>query len=327
MNVTRVLRTAAATLSHTFYVGETTVDSDGDVQVSVVDANGAAVTSGTATSAGSGRYTFALPAQSQLALLAVSWTATIGGAQVVETDHVEVVGGFYWSLVEARASEEEFADTSKYPAEDMETFRFEVEAECERITQRAWVPRYRRVVLDGTGTTDLLLPDGADELAGGVTLRGVRTVRSVRVAPRPGAAFAELTAGELAACVVTPDGMLRRVDGRAWAEGVANVIVEYEYGSDAPPPDLRRATLLRLRSRANMHRSGVPDRAISFTVAEGGTYRLSTPSAERTGIPEVDGVYQRYSRGGGSGSGAGSPASRPLNFDPQWHGLFHGGVR
>src|SRR5690606_17228460 len=97
---------------------------------------------------------------------------------------------------------------------------------------------------DGTGTTDLLLPDGADELAGGVTLRGVRTVRTVRVAPRAGAAFVEMTADELAACVVTPDGMLRRADGRVWAEGVANVIVEYEYGSDAPPPDLRRATLL-----------------------------------------------------------------------------------
>lgn len=329
MTTTRILRTNAATLSHTFYVGETATDSSTTVTVSVVDANGTVVASGNATTAGAGtgRYTFALPAQAQLAALSVAWTATIATVVVVEQDEVEVVGGFYWSLVEGRASDPAFADAAKYPMADMITFRLEVEQECERICGRAFVPRYRRVVLDGTGTSDILVPDGADEVVAGIVLRGVRSVRAAKQAPRVGQTFVGLAAGELAALAMTPDGMLRRTDGRVWTEGNSNVIVEYEFGSDAPPADLKRASLLRLRSRANIHRSGVPDRAISFQVAEGGTYRLSTPGKARTGVPEVDAAYNRYSRGDGDDQDGGAPASRTLSFDPQHYSLFHGGQR
>jgi hypothetical protein len=328
--VTRVERGRTATLEHTFLVGETPTNSSTAVTYTVVDANGTAVTSGTASTGGTGRYTFTLPAQSLLAHLTVTWSATIAGQPVVESDLVEVVGGFYFTLVEARASEPTFVDTAKYPSADLEVSRLEVEVECERICQRAFVPRYRRVVLDGTGTPDLVLPDGGDELVAGIVLRGVRTVRSAKVAPRAGQPYVALTAGQLAALAITADGTLTRTDGGVWTEGRSNVVLEYEFGSDAPPADLKRMSLVRLRSRANIHRSGVPDRAISFTVAEGGTYRLSTPSAERTGIPEVDGTYARYSRGGDGGSGAsggGAPASRTLNFDPQYNSLFHGGRR
>lgn len=322
---TRVQRTMTATLAHTFYVGEVATSATGTVSVAVTDANGSSVASGNATAAGLG-YQFTLPAQAQLALLTVTWSATVSGVAVVETDQVEIVGGFFWTLTEGRDSDPIFADTAKYPAADMVGFRQEVEEECERICGRAFVPRYRRVVLDGTGTWDIVVPDGADEVVAGIVLRGVRTVRAAKVAPRVGQTFVALSAGELAALAMTADGMLRRTDGRVWTEGIANVVLEYEYGSDAPPADLKRATLLRLRSRANIHRSGVPDRAISFTMAEGGTYRLSTPGASRTGVPEVDGAYDRYSRGAGGGDGA-APTSRTLNYDPQHGSLFHGGLR
>lgn len=330
MITTRILRTAPATLTHAFYVGETATDATGAVSVTVTDATGATVTTGTAAPAGNGtgRYTFALPAQAALAALTVDWSATVAGTAVVERDLCEITGGFFFTLAEARASDPSFADVAKYPPADLVVFRQEVEEECERITRRAFVPRYRRLVLDGTGTRDLPLPDGGDEIVAGILLRGVRLpIRSATVAPRVGQTPVALTVGQLAALTVTRDGLLRRTDHGSWTEGTGNVVVEYEYGQDAPPADLRRVALLRLRSRSNLLRSGVPDRAISFQVAEGGTYRLSTPGASRTGIPEVDAVYDRYSRGDGGGQGGAAPASRTLDYNPQRGSLFHGGRR
>jgi hypothetical protein len=62
---------------------------------------------------------------------------------------------------------------------------------------------------------------------------------------------------------------------------------------------------------------------------DGGTYRLSMPGRFSTGVPDIDAVYARYGIGSGSGSGANSalPASRQLQFDPQFLSMFHGGIR
>lgn len=318
MDLTRVARTAAATLSHTFLVGETPTDSTTTVTVSITDANGTVVATGSATHGATGVYTFALPPQANLALLSVAWTATISSATVVETDPVEIVGGFFFSLAEIRAADATLADTVKYPTAALVQARLETEVECEDICERAFVPRYWREQLDGTGTSDVLLgkPD-------------FRTVRAARVAPTTGATFVPLSAAQLAALALSPDGMLRRTDYAFWTEGLQNVIVEYEFGKDAPPRTLKEAALVRLRSLANKHKTGVPDRAASFTAADGGTYRLSMPDRWSTGIPEVDAVYARYALGGGSGGkgSSGQPASRQLNFDPQYLSMYHGGVR
>lgn len=317
MALTRVARTAAAVLTHAFEVGETLTDSTTTVTVVVVDANGSAVSSGNATSAGAGTgsYTYTLPGQASLGLLAVSWSATIAGAAVVETDTVEVVGGFFFRLSEARASDAALADPSDYPGDQLALARLETEQECELICDRAFVPRYRRVVLDGSGAPELVIPD-AD----------LRTIRAARVSPGAGEAFVALTSTELGALALVGDREVRRTDRKEWTYGTGNVIVEYEFGLDSPPSDLRRAALTRLRSRLNIARSGIPDRATSFTVAEGGTFRLSLPGPYKTGIPDVDAVYARYSLRSGAG-GRAVPASRPLNYDPQHAALFHGGVR
>lgn len=318
MELTRVARTAAATLSHTFEVGETLTDSSTTVAVSVTDANGTVVSTGTASSAGTGtgRYTYPLPGQATLSLLTVAWSGTIAGAAVVETDYCEVVGGFFFRLSEARFSDTSLVNTGDYATAQLELARLETEVECEEICDRAFVPRYRRVVLDGTGTTDITLPD-AD----------LRTVRTVRISPAPGQAFVAFTVDELAAVKLVGDRELRRTEfGTEWTFGTGNVIIEYEHGFDRPPDDLRRAALVRVRTRLNIHRSGIPDRATSFTVAEGGTFRLDMPGPYKTGLPEVDAVYGRYSLRSGAG-GRAVPASRSLNFDPQASSLFHGGTR
>lgn len=314
--LTRVARTAAATLEHTFLVGEVGTDSTTAVTVTVTAEDGTELATGPAAGTGSGRYTFALAGQPELVAARVDWAGTIGGAAVVESDQLQVVGGFLFDLARARGSDSSLSDTTKYPTGDLARARTEVELECEWICAQAWVPRYRRVILDGTGTPDIVLPDGGDEVRGGVLLRGVRTVRSARVAPRVGLPFVALDSDELAALTVRPGGVLRRTDGAIWESGDSNVVVEYEYGSDGPPPDLVRGALTRLRSVLQLGRTQIPDRAVSFTITDLGTYRLSLPDAFRTGIPDVDASYGRYSRRVSPSEAPGGrqvPASRTLD--------------
>lgn len=321
MDKTRVLKTAAATLRHVFEVDETPTDSTTQVTVAVTGPTGATVAAGNATAGavGSGSYSFALAGQPQLTSLTVAWSATIAGAPVVETDVCEIVGGFFFTLREGRASDSSLQDTTKYPTDALKKTRVKVEEECEKICARAFVARYRRVVLDGNVTTDVVLPDP-----------DIRTIRSVTVSQRAGLPFVALTTAELAALVVTKDGQLRRSDGVYWPEGNNNVIIEYEYGLDSPPEELKDAAMIRLRSRLNVNKTQVPDRASSFTAQDGGTYRLDMPGAYKTGIPFVDAVYSRYSLRSGAGTGATGrpiPSSRTLQFDPQFTSLMHGGRR
>lgn len=327
----RVPRGATTTLTHTFLVDETGTDSTTQVTVSLTDANGDTVPGGgNATALNNGRYSFAWPVQAQLSLVTLGWTGTIAGALLTEFDTVEVCGGYLFSLAEARNSDSVLRDTKLYPTDRLKEFRQRVEEEVEWICDRAFTPRYRRVVLDGIGGSDLQLPDGVDDVVAGVTLRGVRTIRSAKMAPRAGQTFVPFTAGELAALVVTAGGALRRADGRAWTEGDQNVILEYEYGNDFTPEDLKDQMLARLRYRLGLTKSGVPDRAVSYTAPEGGgTYRLSLPDAYRTGVPDIDAIYARYSRRVSSQAAASNgravPASGTLTFRPQRDSMFHRG--
>lgn len=326
--LTRIPRNASGALSHTFYVDETATDSTVTVTYAVADANGTAVASGNATSAGvgTGRHTFTLAAQSTLQRGTITWVGTIGGTVTTEVDYYEIVGAHFFTLKEGRDSDASLAEAAKYPTADIRAKRLEVEVECETICDRTFVPRYERVVLDGSGTSTLLLrmTDPTRSVA------DLRTIRAVTMAPAVDETFVAFTAGQLAALAWTADGSVRRTDGAVFTEGLRNVVVEFEYGLDRPPGDLVPAALTRLRSRLNFNKNGIPDRASSFTMAEGGTFRLDMPGAFKTGLPEVDAIYSRYSRrstGGTGSTGRGVPASRTLNYDPQRYSLFHGGVR
>lgn len=322
---TRVAKTSAAVLTHRFEVGETATDSTTSVAVTVTDPLGSVVASGTATHGDTGVYTYALPPQAALTVLTVAWAATIEGAAVVETDVVEVTGAFFFSLSEGRGSDSSLADRDKYPTADLDDKRLQVEEECETICDRAFVPRYARVVLDGSGSPDLVLghPDPDRSVA------HVRTIRSVKMAQRSGGPFVDFTSDQLAALIVRNDSTLTRSDGLFWAEGYGNVVIEYEYGLDGPAEQLKQAAMMRLRSLLNVNKTGIPDRAASFTAGDGGTYRLTMPGAWATGIPLVDAVYARYSRRSGTAATGGRPvpASRTLDYDPQRNSLMHGGPR
>jgi len=323
--LTRIAKSTAGTLSATFLVDEVPTDATGSVTYAVVDAAGTSVTTGTATHSGLGTYSFVLAAQSALAALTVTWSATVAGSSTTLTTYAEIVGGFFFTLQQARNSDEVLADNEDYPTADLVGGRLEVEVECENICDQAFVPRYDRVVLDGTGTSKLVLKHSAP----GRSVASVRTIRSVKMANAPDGTFVAFTSGQLAALDVTDDGTVIRTSGDIFTEGRGNVIIEFEYGLSSPPVDLVRQAFVRLRTVLNIPKSGVPDRASSFTMTDGGTFRLDMPGPFKTGVPTVDAAYGRYSRRStGTGStGRAVPASRTLTYAPQRGAMFHGTPR
>lgn len=224
------------------------------------------------------------------------YTATIAAAQnpVVDeyiatwssegNDHtrrVQLVGGVYFDLADAeRDGHEMFPGANPSAARKLRA-RALAELEVERITGTAWVPQLReyQTFIDFTDA-ELLVPDGKP-----------RALRAVEVHDSSGAVGSTWTAEQLAAVAFMQHGAIRRLSG-CWPRGL--VTIRYDHGHDAPPFDLSEMVARRYAYWLSRHESGVPDRAVTWTAAEGGTYKLSTPSPGRTGDPEVDAVYLDY---------------------------------
>lgn len=284
----RIPRGSANTIQARFSVDEAPLDSSIPVTIEVVRDNGdVVVPAGTATNTGAvgdGLYEFTLlPSHTGLVdILTARWTATLGGEAMTLETRVEVVGGFYFTLADGRASDDALADTVKYPTARLAEARDEVEDECEDITNVAWVRRYAKVTLSGDGSNNLVLPHYM-----------VRSVRSIVDGDTTA-----WTAPQLAALRVSDSGVLSaaRTGAIPFAFGDRNLTVIYEHGYDQPPADLRRASIIRFRSFVFATKSGIPDRATSFVAAEGGNFTLSTPgrAGTPTGIPEVDAAYNRH---------------------------------
>lgn len=250
----------------------------GTVTVTVTASDGTAVATAAATSgSGSNPRTYALAARTEIDLLDVAWK--VSGVTVAETV-VEIVGGYWFTLAEAREQDDKLTDAVRYPAARMVAVRRDVEAEFEAVTTQAWVPRFAEHTTQGTRTTVLAVPHVA-----------LRSVRSVAAVDTDGTETA-FTAAELAEVVVEPWGALRRPSG--WP--AYRYRVRYTHGHDAPPPDLKAAAITRLRHRLNMSRSGIPDRATSMSTEQGQTFSLATPGLRGfvTGIPDVDVVLERH---------------------------------
>lgn len=275
----RILRGVSPTLAYQF------LDADGNpaapagvVTIGITTADGTdLVTAGTATTGtDTAPRTYALAAVNTLEQLTVTWTDA--GDTSTQVQLVDVVGGFFFSAAQARTAETAIADGNEYTTEQIGDARREVEDECEWICAVAFVPRFCRVALDGSGRS--LLRTRNLEL---------RTLRAVTV---DGDAY---SGPELEAVLLDrPAGTLRLPSGH-WPAGVGNVTVEYEHGLDRPPVDLVKASIIRLRHRLNMNRSAIPDRAERFVFGDA-TFVLSMPGQFKTGIPDVDAVYGRYSR-------------------------------
>jgi hypothetical protein len=279
-SLTRVLRTNPATISHTWWVGETPAAATG-VTATVKRLDGTAIAGSPFASADApdGTSTFTLPGQSNLDAYTIDWTATVAAAVRTERDYVEICGGYLFELREARTLPPALP-ANKYTTATLEALRVEVEQDIERICNTAFVPRFRRVALTGSGFENLATPD-AD-------LRVLRAVSVDGVAWSPSA---------VATVGVSESGVLSLHSGwwpLPWTPGRRNIVVEYEYGRNLQPFSVRRAGMIWTRQRAGLTDTTVPYRATSFTAVDGGVYRLATPSGESSGIPEVDAVLDRY---------------------------------
>jgi hypothetical protein len=270
MSLIRVLLTSQVTLSHEFRVDEQLTDASGSVTATVKRLDGTSIVGSpfTAAHASLGVYTFALPGQAQLDSLTIDWSGSIAGATIVVRDYAEVVGGFLFGLAELRTRH---ALSSTYTTAALADARTEVEQECERICGQSFTPRFARVALGGSGLDTVVLPR-----------MNVRAVRAVTVDG----------VSQLAPVEWAESGVLT-MSGGVWPIGRRNIIVEFEYGWDGPPEYIRTAAMLRCKTLLSQPKSGIPARAASFSLADGGVYRLSLPSRESTGIPEVDGAYAK----------------------------------
>lgn len=267
---------AAGSIEATFLSADgEPVAATGTVTVVVTRADGTAVTVGTPTAGTeTGKYTATITASvaGTLDVLTAVWSDN--GVARVTTRH-EIVGGYYFTLGEARASDPTLQDAASYTSAAIRIARSEVEREAEEITGVAHVPRFAEEILDGDGSATLLLPRTAVRAVRAVLLDGVEI-------------------DDLATLRVSPNGRLVR--STAWPLGERNVTVQYEHGYDRPNPEIKRAALTRLRHRLNFSLTGVPDRAVNFSAGDGGTFQLATAGRYATGIPEVDAVYARYSQ-------------------------------
>lgn len=290
----RVLASAPATIRTSFADQDGTATAPGGaVTVDLARADGTSIETGRAAS-GTTVLSASLTAAetATLDLLTCVWKDA-GNARA--TTRVEVVGGFYFSLADLRAFDDALIDTTKYPDAKILTVRREVEEECERITRRAFVPRYRRAVIEGpacawgppsaAGTFSVMLPD-----------RDLRQIRAVTVTTPSGSTTMGSTIRSSA--LLASSGLVTfRNDGSLPLASATSVTVEYEHGYDRPPADLRHAVLTRTRVRLNAEVTGVNAYATSFTQQGGGTWTLAQPGRAgfETGIPEVDAIYGRYS--------------------------------
>jgi hypothetical protein len=293
------------------------LDATGAVTVRVQRADGTdLIAAGAATTHGdTGLYSLALtPAQTAgLGLLTITWTEAGAGSF---TTTAEVVGRHYLTTGEIRRLQPDLADPDAYPAAALAWARLVAELECEHICGRSFVPRARRVILDGTEDVGLFLPD--------------QDITGVTAVDVDGTAY---TADQLDELAVV--GNLVEHTRSIWPAGRGAVVIDYRFGLVAPPADLKHAMSIRVREIANQAHDGIPARAENFNPEGGATVALANASQLATGNPDVDAVYQRYSlrpTGGSSGGngdgGVGSGAagvSRSLDMNPQYGSLFHGG--
>jgi hypothetical protein len=238
------------------------------VLVTVRSMTGETVYTGSATSSGD-EWSTTVPALPQ-GVYTVSWVA---GTTATDVTRFEVVGGFLFTIPEARGSDVDLADKDRFPTAEVRHYREVVEDEFEVITGRSFVPRVTRVEVEADGTRSLYL--------------GYLDVATVTAIDGPSGAV------DVSGWGVDALGFLRAPyelpDGDRYT-------VTFTYGFVQVPEDVRRAGLLRLRSFLTAERSGIPDRATSFVAAEGGNFTLATAgrNGSETGLPEVDATLKRY---------------------------------
>ena len=242
-------------------------------------------------------------------ILTVTWTRDdTTTAQTI----VELVGRFLFTIRDARQSYETLGSVENYPTALIAKYRMIAENELMWVCDRSFVPRFRTVSIDGSGTRTILIP--GDDHGGANELRTVRTATIDDSA---------ITAAELK---VYQHRRVERERGDVWDQGQENCVLGYTYGLDSPYGDLKEAALERFRELLFMKTKALPKNATSKS-ADGTTVALKVDDY-LTGNALVDAVYRRYSLRFSDLSGDAGPAAEPYGRSITFgrpDSLFHGG--
>jgi hypothetical protein len=290
VSITQILRGAPATLSAVFRDQYGSARTAGAVTVTITRADGTALLTNAVTNNGTDPGTkevqLSAIATNVLDRLHCVWQELNG--QTVE-QFVEVVGGYYFSIDEARQAGPGFEDSAKYPDALVLRARANVEQwiESPKVTGRAFVPRFATAVLDGDDRQSLVLPNP-----------DVRRIRSLSVS----SGSMPYVGDQDALDALQVDGV-----GRLYAPlygfpyGVRNVEVAYEFGLDAPPARIKSAALYLVREVLKYTKTGAPDSA-TWQMIDGRVFGISQPGqrGSRTGIPHVDEALDEWAFSRGS---------------------------
>lgn len=213
--------------------------------------------------------------------LTAMWTFTVGGAAQAATTYHRIVGDVLFTLGEARAFDGgALGSTASYPDPDILAARDRIAEAFAEICGVAFGARYARDIVDGDGSDSIRVGNGR-----------VLAVRSIRT--RSAGAWTALTGAELADLTVYPTSVICRDTLGTFPAGRRNVEVEYEYGLQPVPAEIRLAALRLLRDQ--LVKSPLDDRATS-QAGEFGTFSLATAGRNGSyfGLPLVDEVLNRY---------------------------------
>jgi hypothetical protein len=278
---TQILKNTQATLSVVFSSGY----ADAAVTATVTNPLGSVVSTGAATkdNGNTGRYTYVLPPQVDVASLTITWSGAFGGVTQSLQFYLDIVGAVLFTIADARAfgKTTDLSNATTYPDQMIADARARVTDLFRRYCGVSFIPRYDHWQFDGRFQEALYIPNAkrVSKLLS-VTINGVA-----------------LSAPDLALCVLQPSGILYRSASYYgfWSSWQRNSIdVEYEHGWQQPPPQISHEALVTVW--AELTTSQLADRFLTFQ-NEFGITRMSTPdwSAGRpTGIPRVDAVLNAY---------------------------------
>lgn len=238
--------------------------------VEVHSSQGGDVASGTATADGD-QYTFTLPTVASTDILAAVWTAD----GQTRTTSVEVAGGVYFTVDQARQTDKSLTDTTRYSAARIIERRRITEHEIEAAAGVAFVPRFAIVETRGTGTETVMLP--------------LYYVRSVRWA------MAIATDGSSTMLTVAQVSGTGKITFTTTVDATARVVVGVEHGHDRPPAGMAEQAIVLMRARLAQVNSAIPSRAERYqSDGNGATYILAQPGRKKFGIPDLDALIARH---------------------------------
>lgn len=262
----------------------------GNVVVTVKDIDDSTVSTGNASATGTtGKYAYTLPLAvvGTLGRYEVTAAYTLAGVQSTRSYRIEVVGDYLFEINELRDRNSAIS-AAAFPADLVREARQMATEAMERSAQVAFSKRSKRAVLNGDGTSTLVLPDVEVSEILGVTIYGEDYGTDLGD---------DITGAELADVEVNREtGVLTRTDGRLFPHGSNNIVVDYEHGYDQVPGPIRDAAMTLVLEY--LVPSGLPARATS-QATDIGDFRISVANVDYgrdTGIPAVDAAIALFGR-------------------------------